>query len=393
MKNRLILFELIADKGNMRQLIIAVLLLSSSFLYLYSEEYTLAEGDYSINIPIQWVLNDYTSVQNISFSSPQSDVIVQVLWFEGDEFDDVNNMNRYYTEQLGVELLDQSSLPYLKWDALLTDSSFSTPYGDYRGYFLFLEGDEFDYLVMAYTRKDDFLTFFPYVKSCLDSFSPGDESRRSPGIISTLFYRPEDAVYEKKTQILDGKALIFDYDPFEFEAAQLVIEREAPLLTCYSSGSTEAELAWDRYYRLIYRDNYHRLDPLYESLKPHMAEMNDLEIAESLLQWLQSFEYGSSGTFSDLLSPLTCVVNGVGDCDSLGLAYLILLEHFDIEGVLMVSEVYSHAMAGVAVERAGFSMTGGGENYVVAELTKDVAMGMIASDMADPAGWQLISFK
>jgi hypothetical protein len=192
---------------------------------------------------------------------------------------------------------------------------------------------------------------------------------------------------------LGDRVFIFDYDPFELDASQVVIEREAPLLTNFTSLSPQAALAWDRYYKLIYRDNYHRLDPVYEALKPHMSGLNSTEMAVKLLSWLQGFEYGSSGTFSDLMSPLTSIVTERGDCDSLSLAYLILLKHFDIEGILLVSEVYSHAMAAVNVEGPGISFPYGEEEYLVAELTKEVDLGLIASDMIDFSKWQPVAFE
>ncbi len=362
-------------------------------LPLAAEQYYLAEGDYRINVPVRWELYDSTNLSEISFIADDQSTILQVSWFDGNQFDDVNDMYRYFAEGIGAEKLDQSLFPYLDWQALLTDVSFESGGNAFRGWFLFLEGENFDYQVIVFSPAGDYERTFPYILSCLDSFSPGEEARRNPGVISRLFYSRDNAVYEKKTDYLEGKALIYDYDPFELEASQIVIEREAPLLTNFMKSTPESALAWDRYYKLIYRDNYSRLDPVYEALKPHLEGRGDREKAEILLAWLQGFEYGSSGTFSDLLSPLSSMVRDVGDCDSLALSYLILLEHFGIDGILLVSQEYAHAMAGVAVDRGGFTFTYNGKAYLVAEMTKKVDMGMIAQGMTDPAKWQPISFS
>ncbi|MDC7222910.1 MAG: hypothetical protein PQJ60_04165 [Spirochaetales bacterium] len=377
----------------MKQLLATALFTVMMISPLFSDQLYLEEGDYCINIPVLWDLYDSSNVQDLSFISDDQTILLQVSWYEGSQFDDVNDMYRYFADGIGAEKLDQSVFPYLDWDSLLADASFESGGNIFRGWFLFLEGERFDYQVIAFSPEGDYEKSFPYILSCLDSFAPGKEGRRRPGVISQLFYSADNAVYEKKTDYLAGKAFIYDFDPFELEASQVVIEREAPLLTKFSSGSAEGALAWDRYYKLIYRDNYHRMMPVYKALEPHLAGKSDLEKAEILLAWLQSFEYGSSGTFSDLLSPLASVVNGIGDCDSLALAYLILLDYFGIDGVLMVSEVYSHAMAAVSVEHGGSTILYGDENFVVAEMTEEVSLGMIPADMADLAGWQIISFS
>jgi hypothetical protein len=393
LKFRLIACKLFADKENMKRKIHMILFLLSALLFpLAADQFYIPEGDYHINVPVRWDLYDASDAREISFIADDQSTIVQVSWFEGDQFDDVDNMCRYFADGVGAELHDQSLFSYLDWQSLLADMSFESGGNLFRGWFLFLEGDEYDYQVIVFSPEGDFERAFPYILSCLDSFSPGEVALRNPGVISRLFYAEENASYEKKTAYIQGKAFVYDFDPFELEASQVVIEREAPLLTKFTKSSPESELAWDRYYKLVYRDNYHRLDPVYEALRPCLDPLSDREKAETLLDWLQGFEYGSSGTFSDLLSPLTSLVRNEGDCDSLALAYLILLEHFDIEGILLVSQEYAHAMAGVLVDRGGFTFPYGDKNYVFAELTKNVEMGMIASGMTDPAKWQPISF-
>jgi len=378
----------------MKQKILTVLpFLLALLTPLAADQYYVPDGDYHINVPVRWDLYDSSDSREISFLSDDQSTILQVSWFEGTQFDDVNNMCRYFADGVGAELHDQSLFSYLDWQSLLADMSFESGGNHFRGWFLFLEGDEYDYQVIVFSPEGDYERTFPYILSCLDSFSPGEEALRNPGVISRLFYTKESASYEKKTAYIQGMAFIYDYDPFELEASQVVIEREAPLLTNFTKSSPESKLAWDRYYKLVYRDNYHRLDPVYEALRPHLDSLSDREKAETLLAWLQGFEYGSSGTFSDLLSPLASLVKDVGDCDSLALAYLILLEHFNIEGILLVSQEYAHAMAGVLVDRGGFTFPYGENNYVVAELTKKVDMGMIASGMTDPEKWQPISFS
>ena len=114
--------------------------------------------------------------------------------------------------------------------------------------------------------------------------------------------------------------------------------------------------------------------------------------ASTLLTWIQGFSYARTGGLEDLSTPLDSLYNGAGDCDSLGLLYVILLKHYGIDAILMVSGTYSHAMAAVDVEGQGARFEWQDKKYLVAETTYEVDLGLIAADMADPAHWLGIPF-
>jgi acyl CoA:acetate/3-ketoacid CoA transferase alpha subunit len=69
-----------------------------------------------------------------------------------------------------------------------------------------------------------------------------------------------------------------------------------------------------------------------------------------------------------------------------------LLEHLGVKTILMVSAVYSHSMVGVLVPGKGARYEYDGKEYLVAELTADVDIGMIDGTMADPKGWIPVDF-
>ena len=70
-----------------------------------------------------------------------------------------------------------------------------------------------------------------------------------------------------------------------------------------------------------------------------------------------------------------------------------ILKRFDINAILMVSSEYSHSMAAVDIPGAGARFPYKDKKYLVAEMTKDVAIGQINAEMADPAKWLGIEFK
>ena len=191
-------------------------------------------------------------------------------------------------------------------------------------------------------------------------------------------------------------------DPREAEVSQIFIEREARILAGYApqeqprwGGAVSGwKAAWKRYYGIIYRDNYLRLESLAHSLQEHFRRRDTPreKIPRIVLDWLQGFDYRRVSSISDLSSPVTAVIEQTGDCDSLGLVYTILLDHLGFDTILLVSNKYSHALAGVAIEGNGARYRFEGQSYLLAELTQDVKLGLIPQEMADPAGWIPISF-
>ncbi|HUX19887.1 MAG TPA: hypothetical protein VMW69_01520, partial [Spirochaetia bacterium] len=55
--------------------------------------------------------------------------------------------------------------------------------------------------------------------------------------------------------------------------------------------------------------------------------------------------------------------------------------------------VFSHSMVGVLVPGKGARYEYDREGYLVAELTANVAIGMIDGTMADPKGWIAVDFS
>ena len=85
--------------------------------------------------------------------------------------------------------------------------------------------------------------------------------------------------------------------------------------------------------------------------------------------------------------PIDAVDQKVGDCDGRGLIYMILLEKYGFESLLLVSSVYHHSMVGVNIAGPGFYLPQDGKKWMFAETTAAVPMGQISSDMMDPKNW------
>lgn len=371
--------------------IVFILLCLCSMIRLWADRILVPTGDYEIFLPVGWTVYDRSDLSHLSFISDDESAIMEISYYPGDEYSSTQEMYDLFLSDLGGEV-EYSQFFYIHWNAWLADMSFNLEGQNYRGWFLLLDGEEMDYQISLFTPLSYYEDNFPWMISAMDAFSPGEEALRLPGIISTMMELGESSTAEVLLYP-EGQETPYQFNQALMQISQDFIEREAQLLHQYSVNRQLFHLAWDRYYNLVFRDNFLRLYSLATALEPWAAPMDEQQWMEALLEWLQSFDYSGSGTFSDLLSPMTSAVYQQGDCDSLALLYLIILEYYGIEGVLLVSEEYSHAMAAVPSEIEGASIEYRGVRYVVAELTDQVEMGQIPSSMANLDQWQIIDFR
>jgi hypothetical protein len=73
--------------------------------------------------------------------------------------------------------------------------------------------------------------------------------------------------------------------------------------------------------------------------------------------------------------------------------WAIILAHADIRAAMMVSRNYSHAMGLADIIGTGARFEAHGIQWLVAETTANVDIGLIAQDTSDPAHWLGILFE
>jgi hypothetical protein len=354
----------------------------------FSEDVQVEGYEYRLDIPEGWKLLDAEDLARVSFTDPTHSVVLQTIVYPGDRFFKSSEMYESIRNQLKAEGVHDNFLFQMK-DSQIAELSFNTGEIDAKGYFVFINSTDYDYVVFCFTSVELYDAYLTFIISAIDSFSLDDEGRRYPGPVSQYYY-PFPGPDQKEQAIPFGDRTIpWMIDENETEISQLVIEREAMILATYEQNRLKA---WERFFRMIYRDTYHRLDKLYETLEIEYQKQgqNKKEMIESILSWIQDFTYTRTETLADFHSPLTAVINHEGDCDSRAMLYLILLHHMGADSVLLVSAQYGHSAVGVhadILKKPGATIEFEGKRYLFAELTAKVDIGMIAKDVADPAGW------
>ena len=231
-----------------------------------------------------------------------------------------------------------------------------------------------------------------FMISIIDSLYFCREDFRRPGPF-TCFAYPKTKDEELIVNIAD-RVLTSKIDGDAIERSTFVLEREYAVLTIYANQKNWKE-AWQRFYRLLFKESYSALDKfsedLYKALLPVAQRNNfenpEMELIQMLLDWVQDFKYRRDSKGTDF-TPVTASVQGVGsDCDSRSLLMCILLEHMGIKSELFISREYSHAVFGLAVRHNGALINVDGTDFVLGETTAKVNFGLIAQEQSDTKKW------
>lgn len=368
------------------------------------------EYEYVIDLPVSWQVVDANNPAFASFTDPNRATVLQIFAFPPERFDGATQIDAFFRQQLRVEG-DREQYIFAGSDAVFADYRYETAGTVMRGYMLFLDHDRYDAAVLSLAKQDLWAAYHDVLLSQLDGFSATLAERELPGPVAYYVLATGQSSGGDTSSGEPGRELVLPSgrnvtmpevvaSDAAIEAAQVLIEREARLLTAYQPLPGQSPpvapgavppwvAAWRRYFRMIYRDNFARLEPVAELVFDDLVRADHArsDYPAVLLEWLQGAEFVRTGDLSDLMSPGACLVSYSGDCDSLGLTYAILLEHLGFDAILMLSAEYEHAMVGVDVPGAGARFQFDGRDWLVAELTAEVALGQIAAEMADPAGW------
>lgn len=239
-----------------------------------------------------------------------------------------------------------------------------------------------------------------FIISTINSLCIDSEYLNTPGIITSYAFPPEGRTAFSVN--IGGKQIKTTLDKSDEEAAKFVIDLEYAVLNLYANHKLWKE-AWQRYYRMIYRDNYGRLqqtaadiyNALYPELKRTKPQDADIKYAQALLSWVQTFSYqrAASKNESDFTSIPACIAGKGNDCDSRSMLISILMNYMGIDTAMLISREYSHAVVVTDIPAPGQTYTmEDGREYLFGETTAKVTWGMIAQDHADRTKWIPVSF-
>lgn len=371
-------------------------------VFLQAEEVVDYDFGYSLDIPEGFKVAEYTEDgMSYRFSHDRFPVSLILKLYQ----------NKYSDEKTAlIDTLDKLNAKYdidtFSWVEKTTAvSSFSMQFDatkPFSGWGLSVSLDNDAILtLLCYCDDEKSRELQPFVLSTLNSLVINDNTKTSPGVFTCYAY---PKTKEKDVFLTIGGRDIFSViDSDDVDASKFLIDTEYKVLSFYAENEKWKE-AWKRYYKAIFRDSYARLKnvsrDVEKSLMPLAKKRNPkspmTEINAMILQWLQNFKYerqNKKPTDSDFAS-LPAILCGDGsDCDSRSVLACVLLKSMGMKTALFISQEYKHAVYGVDLNKNGAKITVENTSYLLNETTaKNVAQGLIASDMNDTEKWIPVEF-
>lgn len=366
-------------------------------------EIVKSDAGFYLDLPEGYTMPAASADGKYQFVDSTGEAVMSLYAIDGGRYPSAQAILEAITKQLSAKT-DGAGMRFQGRDAWYGKIAFMQQGVMDQGYVFCMKGrsGERDYLLLSYADSTQAQGYADFLVSAIDSFSPDAAGLRLPGP-AAWSSSPMDGKRDAAASLsYRGGAVPFPAAAGEAALLQAFIEREARVLAAYGDEPAMRDEAWKRYYRLVFRNAYHRLDaPAFalgleiERRSGAAARLSDREYVEAVLAWVQGFSFHRLGTTSDLMNPIDCALKGDGDCDARALLMAILLQHWNVGACMAVSYEYSHALALVDLPGAkGFnaSITAGGKPYLVAETTAAVKPGLIAEDQSDPEKWIGIDF-
>ena len=370
-----------------------------SGLHLYAETVSDSVYNYSLDIPEGFNLNEVSDDQmSYHFVHPNYPVQFIIKIYDNPSYTSSKMVLGTTLKKLNAAM----EIDTFAWnnspDCAISDFSMTLD-AKYSGWAICapLQKANSYVTILAYSTAETRQSCNPFIMSILNSLCTDQNYYSFPGIIATYAYPMEG---KKNISLnISGNKISTYIDNSDIDAAQFVLEMEYSVLLLYAKHNLWKE-AWQRYYRMVFRDSYGRLAQVsYDILTqiyPECAKSNpsnpDLAYAQSLLSWVQNFQYkrdNEKSTSTDFTN-LPAVLCGKGnDCDSRSMLVCVLLRAAGLESFMLVSRDYSHAMVTFENEAPGqkYEVEGTGREFLMGETTAKVTWGTIAQDHADRSKW------
>ena len=351
-----------------------------------AKELTSDQGIF-IDMPSGFTAGEGDGKARFSYFGPDDVVEFDILIFAPGRYSSSESMAADLLQHMGAQG-DTSSFLYEGRRAVIANTSFSLSGVPRTGYALFIvDGSGSSYALVASAETSQFSTCSELIISCLDAFSINRAARRDPGPVSQFLLPWPVERSARKTATLPGGQVQIHWSSEEADQELSVVEREYRILTTYLDNQTLWQDAWARFSRMVYRESAARLDAFTEAFSKSLVPGEPTETARRVLAWVQDFTYERASFGVDIVPPQIAAFERRGDCDARAILMAVTLERMGIDSVLMISRDYSHAMLAVDVPGGGQRFPFNGKEYLVAETTAKVGLGMIDASQTDWSKW------
>lgn len=352
---------------------------------------------YSLDLPEGFVLVEKNDSDKYLFQHSIQPVDLQIILYTKAKYKNIESLSENIFSQMDMTHQDMNFI-WCENKCLFSLTSFNLSGQNKKiqmaGWVLIIElNQEKGWLVLfSYTESTKAKECEALMISALDSVFINEISYIEPGPITSVLYPKKGE--ENISYDFNGKKINIVIDKSDFEAGQSVIDREFSLLTTYLK-TNYVEKAWQRYYKMIFRDSWRRILPISFAVNLELKSKNKLnanQTAAEILKLLQGFTYTRQQDGSDFINLTQTFIESTGDCDSRSLLMVLILKQLGIDSILLVSPKHAHALSAVKISGDGAFFEYNGKRYLIAETTAKVKIGQIAQDMANLEDWFPVEF-
>ncbi|MCK9170073.1 MAG: hypothetical protein M0P01_06620 [Treponema sp.] len=382
-----------------RFFLITIVCLLLTAVTLPAESVTDNEFGWSLDLPEGFKVDDHTDDgMSYLFSHDRMPVSLAVKLYEKGTYTSADDALSGAVAKLPAGTCRKTQFIWRNTDCALGTFSMTLGQKEYAGWAeaVTLPEKQTQIVLLCYADTKIKKDCEQFIMSVLNSLTIDRGSIFEPGIIASYAFPPTEK--QNVTLTINGHDIQTQLDKDDIAAAEFVVNCEYAVLTLYADNA-KWQQAWQRYYRLIFRDSCGRLkkasfdisNALSSDAKKLNPENPDEGMAQLLLTWTQGFTYEREKDNADF-TPLPAVLTGKGsDCDSRSLLACVLLENMGTKTALFISREYSHAVFGADVASLSAAenarMTAGDTDFLLGETTAHVNMGLIARDMQDTGKW------
>ncbi len=399
-------------KRSLIYIIAAFLLLFSTFS-LSAEALGSPTWGYSLDLPENFVLTNRDGNSRYLFQHSILPVDLQIALYTKEEFSKTKKVAEHIFSQLKMK---QKSIPF-HWqnkDAILSLVEFNAPTKKEKkkkvGWVLAIElPNDKGYLAMlTYTDAERAKECDSFMISSLDTIFTDVNSYFTPGPVTTAFFPNKNENAKEINYEFAGKKLNFKIYKTDAEANKSVIDREFEVLTLYINRDSVFD-AWKRFYRVIFRDAWSRIQPFSLAIQMNFPELMDDEginrkkAADLVLKFVQNFKYLRDRKGSDFTNLPQAVLAKEGDCDARSLLMVLMLKQMNIDSILLISPNKHHSVAAVDCinqdENKEFFESSDesyfphmNKYYKMAETTTHTDLGIIDDRLKGDTEWFAVDF-
>ncbi len=370
---------------NLPLILCTVLFLMTAGTGAHPFEAASPEWGYALDLPELWILQEKSGNDRYRFSHEILGADLLIALYPHSGFPDAGKALSYVNLQLAPQA-DEVSFVWRHRGAAIGRVETDTV----AGWTLAVElAEQKGWLVLAgISAPERAVECEDLIISTLDAVFTDHGSRFEAGPMTTFAW-PENGDISG-TFAAGRRVTNVSMMKDDAEANQSVVDREFRLLSRYLDRP-EVFDAWKRYYRMIWRDAWKRLEQAVFDTAAQLEE-DPYKRLEQLLAWTQGFSYERDPGGSDFLNLPQAFLEQRGDCDSRALLLVLLMNMTGTDAVLLISPEYSHSVAGIDCPGTGARFESGGIKYLLADTTARVKPGLIAADMADPSKWFAVHF-